>query len=292
MAESAIIKLQHAFKDKDDKRTPTDFVAVGSPSDPDFEKKPTMAVCRGAELVYEYKDGASIVNLAVALSHYTIESMNQRYEKTKGEWSEFLAAREREDIFEATSQYFKGPEIDQVICTGIGTFSRFHEQDADCNSYNQLAELEVFIRVLKSLGQKFKNEKTDVFMQDPAFNALDEAFLQRRGFNIIKHPEGYNRMTKSTLLYSPGNHDDVAYHAFRVAEPTLFIGNNLAAWGKFNGLPNPDNLGQYHDVSIQNDRSVIDGFLTKRKMLALPSPKPDTGTRSHWCLAEAVYYQE
>ncbi|MCJ1383694.1 hypothetical protein MMC17_006808 [Xylographa soralifera] len=149
MAESATTKLQHAFKDKDDKRISTEFSAVKNPSDDDFEKKPTMAVCRDTKLVYEYKDGASLVRLAVPLSDYNVEEMNKRYEETKEDWSEYYVAITRRDIFKKELNLIKRAKIDQVICTGIGTFSAHREQDISCDSYHQLAELEIFIEELQ-----------------------------------------------------------------------------------------------------------------------------------------------
>ncbi|MCJ1403914.1 hypothetical protein MMC11_007137 [Xylographa trunciseda] len=286
MAESTIIKLHHDFKAQDDTRTPTHFGAVKSSSDEDFEKKPTMAVSRGTELVYEYKDGASMVELAVPLEGYNDETLNQRYKTAKQEWSEFSPALLRKETFKAALELMNKVKIDQVICTGIGTFSGFHEQNADCNSYYQLADLEMFMELLDL------NDKVNVFMQDPSFNELDETFLRSRGFKIIKHPEAFNKMTATTFLYAPGNHDDVAYHALRVAEPALFIGNDLSDWGKYNGLPNPDNKGQYFDKSIQDDEFVIEHFLSKRGKFSLPVPKPSTATRSYWSLAYAAYYEK
>ncbi|MCJ1435260.1 hypothetical protein MMC27_004632 [Xylographa pallens] len=290
MSAPAVTKLHHAFKEQHDERTPTGFSAERDPSDPDFDEKPTMAVCKGAEIVYEYRDGASLVLPALSLPGYTVDKMNQRYEITKKEWSEFNAAKLRKNVLNENSNVLNKVKIDQVICTGIGTLSAFHEQDADCNSYNQLAELEMFLEQLTPPSQGPTNKKMNIFMQDPSFNELDKAFLRGRGFHILEHPEAYNRMTATTFLYAAGNHDDVMYHAFRVVEPSLFVGNNLAEWGERNGLPNPDNKGQYYDASIRRDTSVIDGFVSRHRKFDLPVPEVSTATRSYWSLAGAVYY--
>ena len=167
--------------------------------------------------------------------------MNRRYENTKKESSQFQSTQSRKAAFKKTLGTLNKVQIDQVICTGIGPFSAFHEQDAARNPYHQLADLEMFIELLMPLRQNLQNKKMNVFMQDPSFNELDEAFLRSRGFHILKHPEAYNRMTLATFLYAPGNHDDVVYHAVRVAEPALFIANDVAAFGECNGFPNRNN---------------------------------------------------
>ncbi|MCJ1422118.1 hypothetical protein MMC32_008494 [Xylographa parallela] len=203
MAESIVPKLHHALKDQHDKRTPTEFGAEKEPSDPDFKEKPTMAVCKGAELKGRLQED---------IGHF--EQGPDRSSDMHGHWPLQRLPRARR-----SSQSLPPAR----------------------NPYHQLADLEMFIELLMPLRQNLQNKKMNVFMQDPSFNELDEAFLRSRGFHILKHPEAYNRMTPATFLYAPGNHDDVVYHANRVAEPALFIANDVAAFGECNGFPNRNN---------------------------------------------------
>ena len=246
MAESTVPKLRHALKNEVDTRTPSGFSAIRDHSDPDWERKPTMAVYKGDEPEYEYRDGVHLVEVAVPKSGYDIPYMKERYENAKEEWRTFKDAKLRGEVFkkEWTALKEANPnqvQPDQVICTGIGTFSMYSEQYPHCNSYLQLADLEMFVKILSELSDTLKNKKINIFMQDPSFNELDKEFLRGQSFEIIEHPEAFNKMTATTFFYAPGNHDDVVYHAFRVAEPTLFIGDDLDAWGERNGLPNPNN---------------------------------------------------
>ena len=237
MGESSAIKLHHAFKAPRDTREPDHPCCIAHDQDLDAAKKPIIAVSQGAKLVYEYKDGASLVKPATALAGYNVKKMVRRLNATKKFWSTNGRAKARVNAFRNLDMSAE-PKIRQVICTGIGSFSSYDTKDLVCNSYNQLTELLLFLEILKNKSLVKENFK--IYFQDPAFNKLDIAFLEPFGYRVIHNPEAFNLMTEDTLLYAPGNHDDITYHAIRVARPCLFIGNDLTIWGEVNGLPNPD----------------------------------------------------
>ena len=235
MSTSASPKLQHAFKEKTDTRKPTETSKVQL-NDEDRDKKPTTVVSRGDELVYEYKDPARVIK--VAPPQMSIDQLIANYKMIKQNWKDLHDAKKRLAGYQQALDQFNKHPINQIICTGIGSPSGYMPGVIDCNALYQLAELEAVMVELESHGIA---KDAAVFFQDPSFNEIDREFLKGRGYTIIDHPEAYNRMTTGTFLYAPGTHDDVVYHAFRVAMPALFGGNNLVDYG-ISGLPNPDNF--------------------------------------------------
>ena len=122
MTTSATHKLHHAFKAENDTRIPKEFGAAKASYDTYWDKKPTIAVSRGDDIVYEYRDGASRVDVAVAEYGTTVEVLNERYRLVESDWHNEYAAS-REAVFKNILENLKRNKPDQVICTGIGTFS-------------------------------------------------------------------------------------------------------------------------------------------------------------------------
>ena len=203
-----------------------------------------LAVLQGKVEVYQYETNKVVP--AASINGSTIEKMKQTYEDAKHTLTTLDSAVARLNAFKGFDIRAK-PKIDQIICTGIGSFSSYERNNTFCNAYHQLVELELFHNILRT--KSMVKDPVEILFQDPGFNDLDIEFLQSFvGYKVIKTLEAYNRMTENTLLYALGNYDDIAYHAFRVAEPCLFIGNDLKEWGKKNELPNPDGIqyGNYN----------------------------------------------
>ncbi|MCJ1288186.1 hypothetical protein MMC26_007541 [Xylographa opegraphella] len=164
------------------------------PSDPIFDKKPTVTVCRGSDIVYEYRDRASLVKVAVPLNGYTVDIILERYKTTRKVWKESDIAKERMKTFR-TALGFLEP-IEEIVCTGLGSLSTQFEDDPHCHSHYWLAEMEECIEVARSKYHK----KMKVFIQDASLNHLDEEVLHRLGYNVIHHPDAFSMMTPTTFL--------------------------------------------------------------------------------------------
>ena len=240
MATPTSTKLHHALKKYSDRRIPENDLTSAHDFDYDASKKPTIAVSKGEVLVYEYKDGTFLVEPAPPLSDHNVDVIQKTFRNTVKIWEGIDKVKERKNRFIELLKKSDKPNIDQVICTGIGSFSAYPPDGVECNAYYQFAEFLDFMEELKSMEKITADAK--MFFQDPLFNKIDRDFLATYGIAVIENPEAFNKMSTTTFLYAPNNHDHIFYHSFRVAEPVLLVGNNLAIYGACNGGLNPNNL--------------------------------------------------
>ena len=76
-----------------------------------------------------------------------------------------------------------------------------------------------------------KHQIADVYLQDPAFNRLDEEFIVSLGYTVVENPEAFDKVDTTTFLFVP--HLEAQFYAMvlEVAHPSLCIGNDLEACG-------------------------------------------------------------
>ena len=72
-----------------------------------------------------------------------------------------------------------------------------------------------------------KHDIRDVFFQDPAFNAIDETFLEGLGYTVLVDPAAFAMIDDRSFVFAP--HLEVAQTSMSLEKstPALFIGNNL-----------------------------------------------------------------
>ena len=84
---------------------------------------------------------------------------------------------------------------------------------------------------LKNLSKDVAETKSDIkriFMQDPAFNALDVQFLKQRGFLVLENFETEDKFPSDSFYFLPQATFGVIEGVLRTASPPLMIGNSLS----------------------------------------------------------------
>lgn len=80
----------------------------------------------------------------------------------------------------------------------------------------------------KKTGKKHKIK--DVYMQDPQFNHMDNAFLKTLGYTILQVPEALSKLTKDTFFFAPHLEYQHIASSLKIAQPTFYIGSELEFW--------------------------------------------------------------
>ena len=86
-------------------------------------------------------------------------------------------------------------------------------------------------QALKNPGLRYKLEH--IYFQEPRFNALDEEFLESRGYEIMHTPESDDRMSETTFLFTPGAQGNVIESSLLSAYPVLYITSRLTRLNAF-----------------------------------------------------------
>lgn len=87
-----------------------------------------------------------------------------------------------------------------------------------------------------------KHTISDIYFQDPAFNALDRAFLSSRGYMILHTPESETHVTENTLVFTPGTEWAVCLSSINIpCPPVLYITADLTRQASYFYKPRKPN---------------------------------------------------
>ncbi|KAG7008462.1 hypothetical protein G7Y79_00005g016030 [Physcia stellaris] len=147
-----------------------------------------------------------------------IQDVSTSFEKHMRIWKDSSCLQRLRVIFQ-NSVLASNTSITNCVCLGLGSFTggKFPE-----TSFFELAAL---VTILDILGEK--HEIKQVYVQDPVFNSLDEAFLSNLGYDIVSTPEGFANIDESTFLFAPHLEWPVYFTALQNVSPSLCIGNNM-----------------------------------------------------------------
>ena len=123
-------------------------------------------------------------------------------------------------------------------------------------------------------GAAQKHEIKQVYVQDPAFNSLDEDFLRGLGYEIISSPEGFEKIDETTFLFAPHLEWPIYLAALREACPSLCVGNDVREY-----LDSPSG-------SASDEAKAVFQKLTER---CSTRAMPDFD-RSMWCMSTVIYW--
>ena len=223
---------------------------------------------------------------------YTLETTHKQYKTLAGRWEDSSCRKELVDWVESSLLTLNNLDINQCICTGIGSFTGDRDAMYPARTHCSYFQLAVFDTVLALLQQKFPIQ--EIYFQEPQFNDLDKEFLQTKGYTIITDPEARNRMTTSTFHYAPRNEWYVVLDALVVAHPALFIGDDLPRWCIYtlpqmnpalyigDNLPDwciDDNPNVKHDTWKRKLR-IAENFLKDRAWRQMPDSDDSWGLYS------------
>lgn len=160
-------------------------------------------------------------------------------EKHIKRWESPKACQQTEDI--ATRIFKKQAilenptlKVSSCICLGLGSFFSYGDLESEREperktSYSlndlhmgQLVAFEHWVGILKKFF-----DISNVYFQDPTFNALDKAFLTSLGYQVIESPASNTVLTDESFVFAPGVAPDVVYNTLKKAYPAIWIGPKL-----------------------------------------------------------------
>ncbi|MCJ1354948.1 MAG: hypothetical protein MMC33_004938 [Icmadophila ericetorum] len=150
--------------------------------------------------------------------------------------------------FEALSQS-KDITVNQCICIGLGSFiGEYTDVEAvlkedwgefllevevpraskkrlafESRALNQLGGFEILLAELRR-HHKVEN----IYMQDPAFDPLDKAFLTERGYQVVESfDSAHHSISPKTFLFAPFVEVDTLAHTLQAQSPCLYYGSDI-----------------------------------------------------------------
>ncbi len=141
-------------------------------------------------------------------------------------------------------------KVSSGMCLGLGSLTadwegKSHGKGMENRSLCQLVAFEACIELLREyltvesskrtlIIAETKHAISDIYFQDPAFNALDRAFLLSRGYMILHTPESETHVTESTFVFTPGTEWDVCLSPINTpSPPVLYITRDMTRQTSF-----------------------------------------------------------
>lgn len=149
-------------------------------------------------------------------------------------------------------------KVSSGMCLGLGSLTadregKPHGKGMENCSLCQLVAFEACIELLREYFTARSSKRTlmlagtkhaigDIYFQDPAFNALDRAFLLSRGYMILHTPESETHVAESTFVFAPGTEWDVCLSPINTpSSPVLYITRDMTRQTSFECQPKKPN---------------------------------------------------
>ncbi|MCJ1401394.1 hypothetical protein MMC11_004607 [Xylographa trunciseda] len=225
-----------------------------------------------SEDTYTYKN---LETPRILQPNFNVSKVQDQYQKS-------MALFKGTDYYKKLVELFKGcilekqsPAINRVLCLGIGSYSDVGLYKL--NPYYQLAMVEVMLELLRC---KYPIDDKEVYFQHNVYTKVDLEFLASRKFTVIEVPEGYNKITPTTLIYAPMVHWEVSYRALEMQYPTMWVGSNFDNF--HSQTSSTESMGKH----MKNDKTTVEKFGTSHKKEDMPA----WFDHKQGYVAEAIYW--
>ncbi|MCJ1384461.1 hypothetical protein MMC17_007577 [Xylographa soralifera] len=210
----------------------------------------------------------------VPLPGFDVSTVKDQYEKCMAQFQETDYYKKLGAFFESSLLQNSSLPINRIVCLGLGTYSL--RSTNTLNSYYQLAAVEVMLELLR---RKYTIDDKDVYFQDPLYTEINGSFLALHKFSVLDVPEGYNKITPTTLVYAPV-YWEICYHALEVQHPAVWVGENLDRY-------QPTGLMPSGTQRMKDDKTTIEDF----KRFYVRQDMPDEIDDDHNYIGNAIYWE-
>ena len=157
----------------------------------------------------------------------TLKEVMHVYFRWNRLWDRLSCGQDLSRVFERELLLFQDIVLTQCVCIALGTFSRPLTADGRLHwdAERSIRQLVALGKILDLLGTS--HVITDVYVQDPAFNDVEVAFLTHLGYYVIHDPAAKEMITDTTFFFAPCCEHPVAAAHFEKCFPALYIGNDL-----------------------------------------------------------------
>ena len=178
----------------------------------------------------------------------------------------------------------KRTRLTNCVCLGLGSLSA----GRDSSKYELAALVSIldllgnirlwFLKdalLIQRIGKNYAIQK--VVFQDPAFNDVDEAFLNALGYSVVSTPLGLEIIDTSTFLFAPHLENNIFSTAVQHAHPALCIGNSDVLSG-----------ASLHESASDEKimKETLRQFVEATELRPMPSFDRDT-----WCQFTSIYWR-
>ena len=166
-------------------------------------------------------------NASVEDQSLTLEEVSHEFVMWDRLWDKLDCRTDLSRVFERELLLFQDVVLTRCVCIALGTFSRPLTVDRTLHrdSVRSIRQLVALGKVLDIL--RTSHVITDVYVQDPAFNDVEVAFLTHLGYHVIHDPAAKDKITDTTFFFAPCCRHTLAAAHFEKSFPALYIGNDL-----------------------------------------------------------------
>lgn len=188
----------------------------------------------------------------------SIETLSEQHRTLQEYWRASPESHSFKELFIKVILKQQKLKVSSGMCLGLGSLTadregKPHGKGIENASLCQLVAFEACIELLREYFTTQSSERTlmlvgtkhaigDIYFQDPAFNALDRAFLLSRDYIILRTPESETHVTESTFVFTPGTEWIVCLSPINTpSPPVLYITRDMTRQTWFQCQPKKPN---------------------------------------------------
>ncbi|KAI0173018.1 hypothetical protein GGR52DRAFT_432177 [Hypoxylon sp. FL1284] len=154
----------------------------------------------------------------------SVSDIEAQHQRVTDQWETSPCCRQLREVITSRTCYV---DISEAICFGLGSF------DPENGSWERRrsahVQLAAFLCVVEQL-QRSSSHKIRCLFQEPMFHSADKEFLQSLGHQVVDSPEGFERVTPSTLVFGIHLYRDIYNQTIAKHLPAMFVGTPYGVW--------------------------------------------------------------
>ncbi|KAI0839351.1 hypothetical protein F5Y06DRAFT_265205 [Hypoxylon sp. FL0890] len=165
-----------------------------------------------------------IVGSKLRPSFLSVSDIQREHQRIINQWKTSTCCRQLQEVIASRPS---GPTITQAICFGLGSFD---SEDGSWESRRRAhVQLAAFLCIVKQL-QRNNPQSIRCIFQEPIFNSMDKEFIRGLGYEVVDSPEGFEKVSSSTLVYGIHLYRGVYAQAIDKHPPAVFVGTPQEVW--------------------------------------------------------------
>lgn len=157
-------------------------------------------------------------------SFLSLSDIEKDHQHITQQWKSSTCCHQLREMIATRTCY---PSISQAICFGLGSF----DPENGLWEGRRIAhvQLAAFLCIVEEM-QRGNPQVISCCFQEPLFNEVDRTFIRSLGHEAVDSPEGFERVTPSTLVFGIHLYRDIYVQTMAKHSPAMFVGTPYDIW--------------------------------------------------------------
>ncbi|CCU77159.1 hypothetical protein BGHDH14_bgh02760 [Blumeria hordei DH14] len=178
----------------------------------------------------------------------TPENLHQEFCHWQKEWEESSACEKLQTILLKRKRLSGMQRVNNIVVLGLGSLLSAR-RDARRSSGTQLAAVQTILEIL--------GPEIPVVVQDPQYTEIDETFLSKRGWRVVKDPQAFDLVCESSLVFAVHCYKEVYKSiANKNKGPAVLIGTKMDNFKRMENSPDMTETALLLDEMVEECEAI------------------------------------